>query len=139
MRKLALPPDNSLTLSFIPAGRGSTERSPTRNFGPIEPRQGRMVQMTWTAIGAWQFAYLMAFWRTGTDEGSSEFEIDLPTQGHEFETCRAKFVGSLDVTAIVGLSATVQAQATVMPIRSPYALSAASLTAADRITTQVNR
>lgn len=135
MRKLLLAPDaDDLSLRRAPGGRGDSLDAPSTAFGLMEQLQASAIDLTWSGLSAWDFDYLMAFWRTATGGGVKPFLVDLPIQGRVPVECRAVFVGPPpEVSRMNGLALTVKAKLEAMPL-TPVSASDAAL---DLITSEV--
>lgn len=123
-----LLPDRDSQAEMKASARGARLSSPSTIFGQIEAEQASVIGARWSNLDAYEYAYLMAFWRTGAKRNAGQFLISLPIRGSTFEECRAKFVGGLRASGFTGATATIEAQVAVMPTASRYPLSTEAAT-----------
>ncbi len=126
MRTLAVPPDRVASITHLPTGRGGDFPTISREFGLIEPHQPRSLAIQWSNIAPPEFAYLMAFWRTGTLEGTRGFFVSLPIDSVDLIECRAQYIQPLRLLGVSAGGASLGAEIYAMRRAHDYPLSAAA-------------
>lgn len=116
MRKLALIPSQA----GYSVGQGSGTLTAALAGGPSRTRLdfvGSVSQVTCTwNLPPISFAYLEAFWRTASKEGSEPFLIDIVLDEWYPSEYQAKFIaGSFRIDGVSGMETTVSADLEVRP------------------------